>query len=82
LDKGDKVEKYIEKLAVSKFFDKSNDDLVKNDVIDYIRSLKINASPYERLHAAISACDRLDDKIDFDEMGFKNFRQAAHELFY
>lgn len=76
------MEKYMENLAVSKFFDQSNDQLVKNDVIDYIRSLKTNASPYERLHAAISACDRLNDKIDFEEMGFENFRQAAHELFY
>jgi hypothetical protein len=76
------MKKYIENLAVSKFFDQSNEELVKNDVIDYIRQLKINASPYERLHAAISACDRLDDKIDFKEMGFENFRQAANSLFY
>lgn len=74
------MEKYIENLAVTKFFDQSNDSLVHNDVIDYIRSLKIG-SPYQKLHAAIAACDRLDDKINIEEMGYKSFREAASTLF-
>ena len=75
------MEKYIENIAVAKYFDRSNDEIIKNDVIDYIRSLKLNASPYQRLHAAIAACDRLGDPIDIAEMGFGNFREAAHNLF-
>lgn len=75
------MEKYIENLAVNKFFDKSENELIYNDLIDYVRSLKIKASPYQRLNAVINATDRLNQKIDIHEMGYANFRQAAHDLF-
>ena len=37
----EKMIKYIENLAVNKFFDKSNGEIVRNDVLDYVASLKI-----------------------------------------
>lgn len=73
------MEKYIENLAVAKFFDQSNDSLIHNDVIDYIRSLKIRASSYQRMRASIRACDRLGDPIGMSD--YTSFREAMHLLF-
>lgn len=75
--------KYIENLAVNKFFKKSNSEIVRNDVIDYVSSLKIKASAYEKMHGALNAIDRLEgaDSVNYIKEQFKDFREMAHHYF-
>ena len=75
--------KYIENLAVSKFFDKSENELVYNDIISYIANLKIKASSYDRMHGALNAIDRLEgkDSVNYIKDQFSNFREMAHYYF-
>lgn len=75
--------KYIENLAVNKFFKKSNDEIIRNDVIDYVSNLKIKASAYEKMHGSLRAIDRLEGKesVNYIKEQFSNFREMAHFYF-
>ena len=75
--------KYIENLAVSKFFGKSNDELVYNDVLDYVNHLKIKAGCYDKMHGALNAINRLEgqDSVNYIKEQFSNFREMAHYYF-
>lgn len=79
----EKMIKYIENLAVNKFFEKSSEEIVRNDVLDYVASLKIKAGVYEKMHAALNAIDRLDgyESVKYISEQFKNFREMAHHYF-
>ena len=75
--------KYIENLAVNKYFKQSSDEIIRNDVIDYVSNLKIRASRYERMHGALNAIDRLEgqDSVNYIKEQFSNFREMAHFYF-
>ena len=79
----EKMIKYIENLAVNKFFKKSNDEIVRNDVLDYVASLKIKAGAYDRMHGALNAIDRLEgeESVKYIKEQFSNFREMAHFYF-
>ena len=79
----EKMIKYIENLAVNKFFEKSENEIVRNDIIDYIHGLKIRATSYEKMHAALNAIDRLEgqDSVNYIKEQFPNFREMAHHYF-
>lgn len=75
--------KYIENLAVNKFFKKSNNEIVRNDIIDYISSLKIKAGAYDKMHGALNAIDRLEgeDSVNYIKEQFSSFREMSHFYF-
>lgn len=74
--------KYLENLAVSKFFKKSNEEIVKNDIIDYCRASRITGlGLYDRMNAALAAIDRCGDNVDSVIEDFDNFRQMVFYYF-
>jgi hypothetical protein len=75
--------KYIENLAVNKFFKKSNDEIVRNDILDYVASLKIKAGVYEKMHGALRAIERLEgeDSVNYVKEQFSSFREMSHFYF-
>ena len=79
----EKMIKYIENLAVNKFFEKSSEEIVRNDVLDYVASLKIKAGVYEKMHGALNAIDRLEghESVNYIKEQFSSFREMAHHYF-
>ena len=79
LYENDGITKYLENLAVSKFLKKSENEIVRNDIIDYCNKSKLKASRYQRMRAALKAIDRCGDSIDLDD--FENFREMVNYYF-
>lgn len=73
-------EKNLENLAVNKFFDRSNDELVGNDIIDYcFQSNLKHIGRYGRMKSALKAIERCEGSFDYYIEEFENFRDMiAH----
>jgi len=70
--------KHLENLAVNKFFKKSNNELVGNEIIDYcFKSNLKHIGRYDRMKAALKAIERCEGNYDYYIEDFENFREMV-----
>jgi len=72
------VAKYLEDLAVSKYFAKSDSELVGNDIIDYCRRSRLRIGRYERMKSALKAIERTEGSYEYYIQDFKSFREMVN----
>jgi hypothetical protein len=71
--------KHLENLAVNNFFDRSDSELVGNEIIDYCFKSNLKyIGRYDKMKAALKAIERCEGSFDYYIEGFANFREMVN----